>query len=195
MSLAQLRQQTADAHQRIEKNLNIFELVRTRQDYRAHLEAFYSLYQAFEPLLEADAAWKTYGFDWQARRKLPLLHQDLRALGTSADFLSSPPAPPTLPPHASFAERVGSAYVLEGSTLGAQFISRHFANALALRPDSGLAYHTGYGAETGARWKEFCAVLEKIFRDHPAQASKIYAAAEGAFRAVEECLLHPSHEK
>jgi heme oxygenase len=49
---------------------------------------------------------------------------------------------------------IGSLYVLEGSTLGGQIISRGLAGAPWL-PAEGLGYFDPYGVATGTMWRQF----------------------------------------
>jgi heme oxygenase len=55
----------------------------------------------------------------------------------------------------SRAAAVGAQYVLEGSSLGGQFLSRQLFDRLQLTPERGGAYFAAYGAATGRRWQAF----------------------------------------
>jgi heme oxygenase len=59
------------------------------------------------------------------------------------DFINSLPA------------AIGAQYVLEGSSLGGQFLSRQLQRNLSISPASGGAYFAAYGSETMKRWKAF----------------------------------------
>lgn len=153
--LAQLKHHTADAHAALESRLNVFEQVRTRDDYRRLLARFFTLHEPIEARLANAADWPALGFDFSARRKAALLRDDLRALGASETDLAALPRAHDLPAVATLAEAIGCLYVLEGSTLGGQILSKHFQTALGLTPETGARFFHGYGAQTGARWREF----------------------------------------
>jgi heme oxygenase len=74
----------------------------------------------------------------------------LRVLGV--DQLHLDDAQPLARANLNFA--VGCLYVLEGATLGGQFISRHLAT-LGIGPANGGLFFHGYGAKTGEMWKSF----------------------------------------
>lgn len=133
----------------------VFERVRTEDDYRALLRRFYTLYEPLEARLGTAADWSGAGWDFDARRKTEWLREDLRALGTSQTELQSWPRATTLPGVEDFGAAVGALYVLEGSTLGGQVISRQFREKLGVTPERGGKFFHGYGDATGRRWREF----------------------------------------
>lgn len=188
MSLAELRERTRPCHAQLDERLQLFTTVQSQEDYRAHLFRFFQIFHHAEKALHAYPTWREFGVEWAEREKSSLLRADLLALGIGESDLENIPLPEPLPPHSSFAEAVGSLYVLEGSTLGGQYISRHYQAKLGLRAESGLSFHSGYGAETGARWQSFCASLENIFRAYPQSKEEILDAACAAFAAVEKIL-------
>lgn len=84
-----------------------------------------------------------------------MLARDLAALDVAPVRM---PVPPT--PRLECAAALGALYVLEGASLGGRVIARHVADALALTPDTGLAFFCGYGDATGEMWRRFGAALE-----------------------------------
>ena len=46
-------------------------------------------------------------------------------------------------------------YVVEGSTLGGQYIAKHVERRFGFRGGSGNAYFRGYGERTGSMWRSF----------------------------------------
>lgn len=176
--LAQLKHHTAEAHAALENRLNVFEQVRTRDDYRRLLSRFLTLHEPIESRLAAAADWPALGFDFSARRKTALLRDDLLALGASEADLAALPRAHDLPAAATLGEAIGCLYVLEGSTLGGQVLAKHFHAALGLTPENGARFFHGYGALTGARWREFglWAEAQSASAGEPFEA----AAAHGA---------------
>jgi heme oxygenase len=61
---------------------------------------------------------------------------------------------------------LGAMYVMEGSTLGGQYIARQVEKTLGLAPGRGDAYFRGYGDETGPMWRAFKAVLAEVPERH-----------------------------
>ena len=94
-------------------------------------------------------------------------------------FAGPDPLPAFPHPH-SRAEALGMLYVLEGSTLGGRLILRTLAAKGVSDPD--LAFLDPYGSESGARWREFLAVLEN---ETGGDAGRIGDAEKGAVRGFE----------
>ena len=92
-------------------------------------------------------------------RKTALHIDDLKALGATPDFLARAPLCRELPDVASSARLFGCLYVIEGATLGGQVITRHLHTHLGLTPACGASFFSGYGAQTGSRWKAVGALL------------------------------------
>ena len=78
-------------------------------------------------------------------------------------------------------------YVLEGSTLGGQFLTRHFATALSLTPDTGCAFFSGYGPATGPRWAAFVKLLDAL--DAPENRAETLDAALETFERLEAWMV------
>ena len=122
-----------------------------RGDYIRLLERFYGFYEPWEESMRSS--------DWlDGRRKTPLLAADLAFFGRHPAAL---PRCSELPRAANAAETVGVMYVLEGSTLGGQLLSRHFERLLSVRPGAGGTFFAGYGAGTGSMWRAFCERAER----------------------------------
>jgi heme oxygenase len=147
---SRLKSATEQEHRDIEAIIDPMKNFCSLPAYKAHLIKTWMLYQSMEAEL-AGVDWSAIGIDFDARRKTPLLEEDLRFLQV---------------PHASEASvhsllhradpefAIGCLYVLEGATLGGQFISRHLAK-LGIGPTSGGLFFNGYGAKTGEMWKSF----------------------------------------
>jgi heme oxygenase len=131
------------------------------------------------------ARWR----DWvHGRSRRGWLQQDLRALG-AAPLAGPVPVPELATPAAAW----GSLYVMEGSALGGQVITRELA-AAGLRPGAGASYFHGFGPATGAMWREFRAVLEAEL----APADRIPPACEAARQTFDHLSLlleHALHER
>jgi heme oxygenase len=90
---------------------------------------------------------------------------------------------PDLPAVEDTDQALGRLYVLEGSTLGGTFISRHLATLPTLGPNVRLGAFSPYGAETGAMWHAF----RRVTRDRVAaggDAGRVVGAARATFSAL-----------
>jgi heme oxygenase (biliverdin-IX-beta and delta-forming) len=152
LMMERLRTRTRQAHERLETALALLDPPLSRTRFIRTLEGFRAFHAAWEPRVEALIG--DPGLTGP-RRRLALLDADLRALGASAGggpdfdlgFLDGRAA------------AWGSLYVMEGSTLGGQVISRALQDA-RWRPAGGLAYFDPYGRRVGAMWKTFRTALE-----------------------------------
>lgn len=148
--LAHLRRATRAQHGRIDALMNLRRM-QDREHYARVLQVFDAFLGAWEP-----AAAEALGPRWHPwlrdRSRRPFLRQDLRHLGVPAA------QPARIPPLTGAAAAWGSIYVMEGSALGGQFITRSLAQA-GLFPGAGAAYFHGWGEATAARWREARAVL------------------------------------
>jgi heme oxygenase len=180
--LDRLRVETRPAHERIEAALDIGPRISSPGSYRALLSRFYGFHRAWEPQAEriiADPAFLV------PRRKTPLLVRDLKALGLSSVEIDKLPAC-QLMPIAGPAAALGAMYVVEGSTLGGNVISRQVRRSLGLCPESGCAYFGSYGGAIGAQWKMFTARLLAV--SSPETDDDVVASASRTFALMQEWL-------
>jgi heme oxygenase len=92
-----------------------------------------------------------------------------------------------LPDVSHVSSAFGCLYVIEGSTLGGQIISRHLRARLNVTPQAGGLFFHGYGEETGAMWKAFCSTLGAHALTLENQ-DPIIDAALATFRSLRQCL-------
>lgn len=180
MTLALLRRETGPLHKALEEKLQLFQKVKSMEDYVDHLSRLHQWLSPLEQTISGMA--KGLVADWPRRQKCAWIEEDLAALG------SQKPAPlaPALPPCDSSAQCLGILYVIEGSSLGAQIISRHYGEALGLSPARGLRYFTGYGPETGPMWRVFLDCLETEFARRPLAAGEVIESACATFRSYSD---------
>jgi heme oxygenase len=150
-----LKARTAASHSNLENSLDVFSRVRDAAAYRGLLGKFFTLYEPLEAQLERSADWSSLKFDFDAHRKAAWLREDLSALGVSAAEMDSWQRCRSLPDTAGVGAAIGCLYVLEGSMLGGQVISKRFRETLGVTPETGGRFFNGYGAETGQRWRAF----------------------------------------
>lgn len=163
---SQLRRATGPAHARVDALLP--QGVGRRSDYAAYLRAMHRFV--------ANSALP----DGSRERYLPLIRDDLRTLGITAD---DPQAAGVSPP--DLYERLGWAYVFEGSSLGARVLLRQ-ARALGFDAAVGARYLNEHA--TSAQWPDVLRQLEDSSPD-PGQLDRLVAASNTAFAAVEAALV------
>lgn len=140
-----------------------------RARYLRVLQVFAAFLPAWESAVAAalPARWG----EWlRARSRQRFLRQDLEVLG-----VAEAPAPVFAPSLPGAAAAWGSLYVMEGSALGGQVITRHLAEA-GLHPHSGGAFFHGWGEATGAMWREFRGLLDQQVAEPAAIAQACDAA-------------------
>ena len=177
--IAALRQATADRHRSIETLLSLESALDPRR-YRQVLQGFGLFLAAWEPrvraaLPRADAAWFT------ARSRRHLVEHDMAVLRIAAHPRDAALHGLEL---ADAASAWGSMYVLEGSALGGQVISRQLAQDHAIGPETGGAYFHGWGGQTGAMWRQFRERLERELGGDEAAIARACAAAVATFDAL-----------
>lgn len=178
MILDVLKQRTRPQHESIERNLDLLDGTTTLTQYRALLGAFYGFYAPLEARIANTIAATQLDFDYEPRRKTPNLHADLSALGLDSAQIARLPLCANLPDVSNAARVFGYLYVAEGSTLGGQIISRHFAQALGVSMENDGAFFQAHGAQTGAMWREFQYSIER------------FAQGETQFGRIGESVAH-----
>ncbi len=173
--LQRLKTETRPHHDRIEGAIGPMRPGLTADEYVDLLRRFYGFYAAWEPAVAATLGGRLPHLVAD-RRRTPWLERDLAHFGLTAADLAVVPRCDRLPRVDTVARALGSTYVVEGSTLGGQYISRHLGKSLGLTPDAGLAFYAGYGERTGAMWQAFREVLVEHASGDPDDA--VAAAAE-----------------
>jgi heme oxygenase (biliverdin-IX-beta and delta-forming) len=184
--LPALRAATRAQHERLDRLIDLRRL-RDAHRYGRVLQVLDGFHSAWEAgVMQAlPAPWHPW---LRQRSRRPFLQQDLQLLGLPA---GAPPEP--MPLLATPGAAWGSIYVMEGSALGGQVITRSLAEA-GLRPDRGAAYFHGWGPATGAMWKEARRLLERQLAAAPALAEACDAAC-ATFEALALHLETALHER
>ena len=193
--LLALRAATGGAHQQLEDAVGIERRLHDPAAYRRLLEVFLGFYRPLEHRLAGLRGWENSRLGLPARFKTPWLEADLAALGLTASEIGALPDCADLPGTDSLEQGFGCLYVLEGATLGGRQITAMMRDSAV--PPGARRFHASYGAETGARWREFIAALENHARTADAAgraeivrgARETFTCLQGWF--VREC---PAHE-
>ncbi|RYZ38753.1 MAG: heme oxygenase [Myxococcaceae bacterium] len=154
--MQRLKTETRAHHERTEGVVRLMDAHLTPGDYQRHLEDFHGLYVPLEARLAGPLSVVGPALSLESRWKVPLLEEDLRALGHDTASLARLPRAFPLPSLPGLAEALGCAYVLEGSTLGGQLILRHLTRHFG--PDARVgtfAFFRAYGDQVGPMWKAF----------------------------------------
>ena len=115
------------------------------------------------------------------RSRLDALSHDLQFFQALPEHAVMPAS--YLPQLNEPAKLLGSMYVIEGSTLGGQFIARMLETKLQLAHGNGYSFFVGSGAATGTRWKAFGRYLADWSRANPTETDSIIASARQTFQA------------
>lgn len=180
MLLSRLKWETREAHERIERDLDLLSDGLTFGRYVTILARFHGFLRAWEPRIAHVLDDEAF---FGPRRKLALAEADLAALAL-------PPLPPRAVPLGFLTDRasaMGSLYVLEGATLGGQLITRHVQRVLGLG-DAGTAFFRSYGRDVGPRWQAFRLAMEAL--SSPRVDDAVVAGAQSTFRALNQVLTN-----
>ncbi|MFC5625243.1 biliverdin-producing heme oxygenase [Algoriphagus winogradskyi] len=177
-----LKVETSILHQELEdlplSKAILKEDISTR-DYMEYLHRMHDVIKEVEtlifPLLYTELS------DLSQRIKTPLLEQDFNSL--SYIKTQSAPVFKNLDKQISTAFALGMLYVIEGSTLGGRVIYKHIHKTLGYDNQSGAAYFSGYGEETGLFWKNFMTTLVAYEKNHNT-SEKIIEGANYTFQAI-----------
>lgn len=165
-----LKQETRDIHLRLEQESQLAALTSptlTLDQYANILQKKHRLYQALEPKIQ-----RHLHFDYVS--KIRWLEMDLERMSINP-IDAQPPAIDFPQPD----EALGALYVIEGSTLGSQLITRHLGNSLPQLPHH---FFSGYKAETGMRWKKYLSFLAQM--EPKIDASRVVAGAQRTFEVI-----------
>ena len=169
-----MRAATDAIHRRLEARLDVVERLADPAQRPDLMRRYAALHvpadEALGPYLSA-----LPGLDFSGRSRTPLL----------ARFVGDAPLP-AFPLPISPAQALGMLYVLEGSTLGGRIILRMLASRGVQDPS--LAFLDPYGAQTGARWRGFLAVLAREADDNEERIAQACDGARSGFLHAERLL-------
>lgn len=172
--LQRLKSETLAWHQQVEQRVDVTHRVQSVDAYRELLVAFYGFYAPLEAEL-AKVDWKPLGIDWTERRKVHLLERDLSLVGVDAAEIARCDQLPAL---ADETHALGCLYVLEGATLGGQYIERQLAQQLQMKPESGAAFFHSYGERRGEMWNLFREALVRYATTAEREDQLVRSASE-----------------
>ncbi len=188
--LERLKNESAPHHDRVEANPYAKAIMAGTIDlpgYKQYLQLFYGYIAPLERLAEASDALAESGYELERRRKTPMLERDLQNLGLSREQLNTLPLCKELPDLSTPGKLLGCFYVIEGSTMGGQMITKKLSQSLELTLEEGLSYFYSYGPDARTRWSEFREQLLEAGQDESRQQEIAESAIE-TFRLLERWL-------
>lgn len=181
-----LKTETKIEHDELEKALDLLSPDFSLDDYRELLKKFWGVYFPVEELIHQSSLVKFYG----ERFKTELIHQDLLALGLSDEEIINLPKVVLKNSLNNPEALMGILYVLEGSSLGAMVLTRHFHSRFGLNILNGLAFFSGYGEKTPVMWKEWREFSEAFAEENKLSHKIIVDHAKKTFVLLENWLTH-----
>lgn len=159
-----LKEQTFEAHRALE-NILIPHLkaIKTTEDYVKILKWFYHFYAPLEKQILDNLPSELIA-DYLQRRKSELLVNDIQSL--TGEVYSPSSFHTSARSVNNVAEALGVMYVLEGSTLGGNVISKLIMKSLSTSNKANLTFFIGYGNETFAMWEKFKTILNSYPLDN-----------------------------
>lgn len=155
MILNSIKSATAENHKSLESSilmLPVSENSLTKDNYINILKTFYGYFSPLENLLAKKSDLLKHLPDFNERRKSELILKDLKFFGQADHAIE---ICQDIPEVNNLSQAFGCLYVMEGSTLGGQFISRSAGKQLSLENEDGILFFSGYKMETGKKWKAF----------------------------------------
>lgn len=187
MILDDLRKTTREIHEEMESRLPLGRADLSREVYRELVLRFHGFLVPLEREILKCPEVSGPVFDYVERLKQPALEADLVALDLSDRAALAGTA--DLPKLETVEDVYGCLYVIEGSTLGGQVISRSLREHLGIHPENGGAYFSGYGPLTGPRWKEFLARLAAVAEREGVDQKAITRSAVETFQSMNRWLF------
>lgn len=179
--LLHLKQSTRDVHHQLEDRLDLLNLTEM-PEYQRVLTCFSEVYGGLEPQMEDRPEWAP--LDWRPIAKRPWLAEDLNFFG-----LPLPEVRSTV--HLEgWQEVLGATYVVEGSMLGGQLITRHL-QTLGITPQTGGRFFSGHQSQTGEVWKQ----VRQFLLDQTTDVEQVVRGAQKTFQSFLDALDRTGEHK
>lgn len=176
-----IRTRTRLLHERVEARTLCEGWLDDRRLYALLLSRLLTLHMQLESHAYRFRA-ELHEFDLAGRSRRSHIEADLDAMDAAERVVAQRVPGLSL---ASAGYVLGGLYVVEGATLGGAIVAKRVAQRLGLTSGQGCAYFSSYGADTGRRWSEFCAVLDRWGGDPDAVAE----GAVGVFGCYDRWVL------
>jgi heme oxygenase len=171
----ELKKRTAAAHQDLErKMIPHLKKIGSKLDYIRLLDYLFRYYHPLEKQIES------YLSPDQRLVHTSRIREDLKQLDQDYSLSGNPDA--DVPVISSAAGALGVLYVLEGSSLGGQIITKMLSKQLNLDTGKGFSFYNPYADTTGERWKSFRDQLDRSRTDQ--ENEEIILAANETFLSL-----------
>ena len=159
MVVPRLREETAVAHRQLEALLDLGSPQLSIERYIRILQGFLAIFAPWEEALTRHCP-EQFAPIWRGRQRSHLLQADLATLGAEADptLAELIPSPPDFQDAGTW---LGAMYVLEGSRLGGQHISRHLEASFGWSGGAGYSFFRGKKDEVASHWRALLGLLEE----------------------------------
>lgn len=174
--LVRLKEITRPLHDKLEQDLNLLRPDFSIDDYIFVLERFYGFYKPLEEVLSFTSD----------RAKTKSLETDLMHFGINPNRIE---VTHSLPDLSTSSHVFGLRYVIEGSTLGGQILSKHYKEIFDISPDSGCFFFSGYGKDTMVKWKEFQEELLRFSMSENYVENDVLESAKSTFTFLHQWLI------
>lgn len=184
--LTAVRAATRTQHERLEKVVGLGRIVESEAQYVSVLRQFYGVWCPLEELLSETSVAKDPALEFPKRRRANRLVRDLEVLDPL--FSDEQAIPKERLPWKTLGEAraIGILYVMEGSTLGGQIISRELQKKLGIERHSGGSFFHGHGQKTGEMWHSFLRWASQELGDLPEHHLEACIAAQRTFELLIE---------
>lgn len=183
-----LKENTLASHQSLEKALLVrLKNIKSEKDYASVLAIFYGFMSPLEHEIaktEVDMLLP----DYFSRRKANWIENDLKLLSVNVSEIR---LCRNLPPVEDAIQALGALYVMEGSTLGGQVITKMIADRLPKLSLQALSFFSGYKEDTIMMWDRFKQVLNAV----PHNAEGIEVSAIETFTAFRNWIIENEQKK
>jgi len=181
---AYLRQATKQEHHLTEKTLSSAKIMRSdlsRSEYACLLQTNYAMWATAAETVLSDGVTKLWPYHPLAVRLKEAAREDLLALGEQLPAINQ-----ALPSHADQASKMGIAYVLLGSGLGAGMMISRLRKCPELQGLDVFRFYSASGALTMKEWQAFRGLLDDAVKIEEDRARALSAANE-TFRSFRSC--------
>jgi len=181
-----LKTTTAGLHRKLESDLNLTRSDLTHRDYLELLKRLAGYYEVVENRLRRIAQGTRFEKLLCNRFKMPYLVADLEYCSERQHASATYPLANNVPAVRSLPAALGAMYVLEGATLGGQFLTRHLKQTLRLDELHGAVFFASYGSQVHVMWQAFCKVLAEPMEAE--QESEVIETAKETFISLHQWL-------
>lgn len=169
-----LRNETREAHVSVEAL--IIPKIKKLDSANAYADLLRIFYGFFKPVEEKIAAIITNQElpDVDKRRKAETIIEDIDFIGEQKPDTECN----DLPAITSRTMALGAMYVLEGSTLGGQHLTKMISGKMNFTGTEGVTFFSGYGSNTMSMWSNFRIYMDKFTGSATAENEVIESANE-----------------